>query len=162
MPLLVNLRLLENGPAHLQGQLTPEDLDLLNLDELIRLAGPVHHDLEAEKIEKSILVQGKLSLDLECECARCLKHFKHHLELDPWTAHLMLEGEEPVVVEADCVDLTPSVREDILLELPQRPLCQPGCRGLPSRGAGKSKSNASSGSDRELPSDWAELNKLKF
>ena len=162
MPLLINLRQLENGPVRIQGNLTAEQLDLLTLDELIRVLGPVGHDLEAQKMEESVLVQGRIALELECDCARCLQRFILPLQLDPWTCHLMLEGEEPVAVVGDCVDLTPQIREDILLELPQRPLCQPGCRGLPKKAAGKSKLIASSGTDRDLTSDWAELNKLKF
>ena len=35
-----------------------------------------------------------------------------------------------VAIENDCVDLTPFVREDILLEFPQHPLCKPDCGGL--------------------------------
>ncbi len=35
-----------------------------------------------------------------------------------------------VPIKNDCVDLTPWVREDILLGFPQHPLCRPDCGGL--------------------------------
>ena len=162
MPLLVNLRHLEHGPVTLQGELTAEELELLDLDELIRVAGPVHHDLVASKVEESILVQGRLALTLQCECARCLKPFSHRLELADWACLLPLEGEEAVELANDCADLTSFVREDILLELPQRPLCQPGCRGLPIKGPGKTKSTGKTGPAGGVLPEWAALNKLKL
>jgi len=60
----------------------------------------------------------------------------------------------------DCVDLTPFLREDILLTLPQHPLCKPDCRGLSQFAAGgasgpTSQTNAGA-------SAWAALNKLKL
>ena len=162
MPLLVNLRHLENGPVTLKGELTAEELELLDLDELIRIEGPVRHDLTAAKMEQSILVQGRLALELRCECARCLKPFTHRLELADWTCHLLLEGDEAVKITNDCADLTPLIREDILLELPQRPLCQPGCRGLPKKGPGKTKITGKTGPAGGVAPEWAVLNKLKL
>jgi uncharacterized protein len=73
---------------------------------------------------------------------------------------LPLEGEECVPVVNDCADLTPYVREDMLLELPRHPLCRPDCRGLEKTKTGRAKS---AGDKNELsPSAWAELDKLKL
>jgi uncharacterized metal-binding protein YceD (DUF177 family) len=76
-----------------------------------------------------------------------------------WSAHLPMEGPEKVAIKDDLADLTPSLREDILLEYPQHPLCEAGCAGLPNR----AKENKTKGaSQTENSSAWAELNKLKF
>ncbi len=64
-------------------------------------------------------------------------------------------------VKGDFVDLTPLVREDILLEFPQHPLCEPDCGGLPTSDSGKAKHTSSGGIDAGA-SAWDELNKLKF
>jgi uncharacterized protein len=160
MSLLINLRHLEKAELPLKGKLPAAELDLDDVDELIRVEGPLKYDLEAQKLEKSILVQGSVELDLKCECARCLKPFTHRLEFADWACHLPLEGEEKAVVAGDCVDLTPFLREDILLELPQHPLCQPDCRGLVKKPAVRKKSDA--GRTKEGSSAWTELNKLKF
>jgi uncharacterized protein len=93
---------------------------------------------------------------------RCLKPFQYDLKLDKWACHLPLQGEESAVVINDCVDLTPYIREDILLEFPQHPLCDPECRGLPTLSVGKAKSTGSTGSAEMGSSAWAELNKLKL
>ena len=161
MSLLINLRKLEKDNLRFEGELPSAELDLEAVDELVRLESPLYYDLEAQKLDKSILVQGSLELELRCECARCLKPFKHRLEMENWACHLALEGDEKAVVANDSVDLTPYFREDILLELPQHPLCRPECRGLPKKRAGRTKTGRA-GQTKESTSAWAELNKLKF
>src|ERR1700678_4346613 len=133
MPLQVNIRHLEDTELHLQGELPRAELDLPNHDELIRLRQPLRYDLTAQSITDAILVQGRIELTMDCECSRCLKPFEYRLELDPWTAHLPLEGPEKAAVKDDLADLTPWLREDILLEFPQHPLCGAGCAGWPKR-----------------------------
>lgn len=162
MPLLLNLRSLERNDAVLQGELSAVELDIESLDELISAAGPLEHDFTVQKMEDGILVRGWWRLELDCECSRCLKRFKDALEFDDWACHIPLEGEEAASIKDDSVDLTPYLREDILLELPQRPLCKPECPGLPTKVAAKSQNSAQSGQSDGKKDPWAELNKLKF
>jgi uncharacterized metal-binding protein YceD (DUF177 family) len=163
MPLTVNLRHLENRNLVLRGELPLAELDFEVRDEMIRATQPLHYDLEIEMLDDSLLVQGLLRLKLECRCVRCLEDFEFELELDPWTLYLPLEpleGDEAVSVKNDCVDLTPCVREDILLGFPQHPLCRPDCDGLKKASVGKALKTA--GMKESKPSAWAELNKLKL
>ncbi len=158
MPLIVNLRHVEEHTVALKGELPVDELDMDTRDEMIRVARPLRYDIEIQKLERGFWVRGSLQLTLECQCVRCLKPFTRKLELKPWTCHLPLEGEERVAVVDDCVDLTPFAREDMLLELPQHPLCKPDCGGLEGAKTGKARKNA----DEIAPSAWAELNKLKL
>ena len=160
MSLTVNLRHLENRNLVLRGELSLAELDLDVRDELIRVAQPAAYDLEIEKLDDSVLVQGEIRITLECECVRCLKKFAQAIELNPWTLHLPLEGEDAVSVDNDCVDLTPFVREDILLEFPQHPLCQTDCAGLTKKSSGKTQKTG--GKTETKPSAWAKLDKLKL
>lgn len=157
--LSVNLRHLENRNLVLRGELSLAELDLDIRDEMIRVTQPVGYDIEIEKLDDALLVRGALHVALDCECVRCLKKFKRALDFENWTLHLPLEGEEQVSVDNDCVDLTPFVREDILLGFPQHPLCKPDCVGLKPK-TGRSKKVA--GEEEQKPSAWAELNKLKL
>lgn len=157
MPLIVNLRHLEEHNVTLGGELPVGELDLETGDEMVQAAGPLQYDIEVQKLEGSLLARGALRLALECQCVRCLKPFTHRLELTAWTCHLPFDGEDRVVVVNDCVDLTPFVREDMLLEFPQHPLCKPDCGGLKTK-TGKARKNA----DESTPSAWAELDKLKL
>ena len=159
MPLIVNLRHLEAHEIRLKGELRVAELDLDVRDEMIRVAKPVEYDLEVEKLDDNLLVQGALQVPLECECVRCLKKFKRGLNLENWTLHLPLTGEEAVSIDNDCVDLTPFMREDILLEFPQHPLCKPDCRGLEKISAGKTKTV---GENKVVSPPWTKLDKLKL
>ena len=163
MPLIVNLRHLENRNLELCGDLPLADLEFDARDEMIRPTRPLHYDLEVELLEDALLVQGLLRFTLECQCVRCLKDFEFELELDPWTLHVPfepLEDEETVSIKNDCADLTPMMREDILLGFPQHPLCRPDCGGLKQAKIGKARKTV--GKDESKPSAWAELNKLKL
>jgi uncharacterized protein len=162
MTVTINLSQLEHGLLRLKGEVTPAELDLEGLDELIQVEGIVNYELTAEKLEKSILIQGHLDVKLLCECARCLKPFVRPLEFGNWTCHLPLEGEEAAPVTNDCVDLTPYLREDIVLEFPQHPLCRPECDGLPGKSTGKIVNTGDIGQTSKALSDWAALNKLKL
>ena len=156
--LSINLRHLEEDAIHLKGELPVEELDLGVADELIRVEKPLRYDLSVELLHDAILATGSLALPLECDCGRCLKKFKTTLKLSGWAVHLPLEGEDKVSVDNDCVDLTPFVREDILLDFPQHPLCRPDCAGL------KKTSTATKARAAEKPASamWAELDKLKL
>jgi len=162
MPLWVNLRHLDAHNVTLEGRLPVEELDIDTRDDMVRVGGALEHVLEVQKVEDGLLVQGRLSLRLDCQCVRCLKAFPYQLELEKWTRHLPLRGEEAAQVVSDCVDLTPYLREDILLELPQHPLCEPDCRGLPKPYIGKANHPSGTGRAEAGASAWDELNKLKF
>ena len=162
MPLLFNIRHLEHHPVTLRGELPAAALDVAGIDELVQADSPLKHDLVVERHERSVLVQGRLELTLRCECARCLKTYEHRLAFDSWSCLLPLEGEDKVLVSNDCVDLTPYVREDIVLAFPQHPLCEPECRGLLAASQNRASPSAGASVAGELSSAWAELNKLKL
>jgi uncharacterized protein len=158
MPVQVNLRHLEEKDVHLKGELPAAELEFGDFDELAHARHPLLFDLNVQKVGDDILVQGNLTLTLDCECARCLKPFQHVVLLDSWTAHFPLNGPEKVPVHDDLADLTPQIREDILLEFPQHPLCGADCAGLPNRSKEKKKGPGQT----DNSSAWSELNKLKF
>ncbi|HEX3626965.1 MAG TPA: YceD family protein [Verrucomicrobiae bacterium] len=153
MSLKVNLRHLETHEIHLKGDLPVEELDFGPQDEMMLAKQPVHYDLRVEMVAQAVLVQGKMQLTLQCQCVRCLKPFEKTMTLENWTLHLPLEGDDAVPVDNDCVDLTPYVREDMLLEFPQHPLCGADCRGL---------SHDRHEHGKNSPSAWNELDKLNF
>ena len=160
MPLLVNMRHLERTELTLKGELPVVELDIELRDEMVQLTRPLMYQLEAQQMDEALLVRGKLVLPLNCECVRCLKAFEYTLELADWACLVPLSGEDAAPMNGDTVDLTPFLREDILLELPQHPLCKPECGGLKKPSIGKSK-KSSPGAAKDS-STWAELNKPKF
>ncbi len=162
MGVTFNLRHVEKQDLHLEGDLTATDLDVAEIDDLVRLDGPLHYDLQVERLSESVLVRGSLHAKLACQCARCLNPFADELSLDDWMVDLPLEGEEKVAVTNDCVDLTPYIREDILLAFPQHPLCEPDCQGLLEAKGGQKQPTSVDAPASRGSSAWAELNKLKL
>ena len=160
MPLLLSLREVADKSLSLKGELPVADLDVDSLDEVIHARQPLKYNLVAEILDEAVLVQGTLTLKLDCECVRCLKAFRHTLKLKGWACHLPLEGEEKVEVINDSVDLTPYLREDIVLAFPQHPLCKPDCGGLAS--TLKKKGKSSGATAPPAASAWAALDRLKL
>jgi uncharacterized metal-binding protein YceD (DUF177 family) len=134
MSLKVNLRLLEKESIQLDGDILASELAPDFQDELMRLSHPVEYELMVERQSDSLLVTGNLRTHVDCECARCLKVFLLSVQVDEFSLIVPLAGEEALPVDGDFADLTPAVREDILLSLPTNPLCGPDCRGLKPKG----------------------------
>ncbi len=162
MPLTFNIRDLEHASLRLKGGLATAELGLDQIDEMILAGEQLKHDFEVERHERSLFIHGNMELLLHCECVRCLKRFEKVLNLPNWACLLPLDGEEKVLIVNDCVDLTPYVREDIVLALPQHPLCEPECCGLVVARQPNEKRSSAGGPTAETASAWAKLDKLKL
>ena len=159
MPITVNLRHLEKKNVHLDGEISTTELGVHQVDEMIEANSPLKYGLEVERSGQNLLVNGKVDLTLNCECVRCLKPFGHRIHLDPYHMVVPLEGEEKAEVVNDLVDLTPYLREDILLAFPQHPVCETECDRLPPTSQNNEENGGSASGNQ---SAWDELNKLKF
>jgi len=161
MPVIVNLRQLEGRELHLEGEIPAEELDVAGMDDLIEPASGLRYSLDIGRHERGLLLQGRLDMSLQCECARCLTPFRRELSLPDWCCLLTWEGEDAVVVRNDCVDLTPQLREDMVLALPQRPLCKPDCGGLQVRSSDDPGVKHATETDKPSAA-WAMLDNLKL
>ena len=86
-----------------------------------RAEKPIKAELLVEKDEENFLVTGWLQTELSLLCGRCAVWM-------PWPVRArvehLFEGPQP-----NCIDLTPLIREDILLELPLNAVCRLGADG---------------------------------
>lgn len=131
-PLLVNALELLRRPGSERLVVLDIDADELGLaDERLADDARVDIELRVESLTDGLVVDGWVSAPYHVECRRCLRpiggvaraalHELYQLELtDP----------EAFPIEHEQVDLEPMVREAVLLELPDAPLCQPSCAGL--------------------------------
>ena len=143
MSLKVNLRLLEKESIQLDGDILGSELAPDFHDELMRLSHPVEYELTVDRQSESLLVIGSLRTHVDYEFS----------VLSP------LEGEDALPVDGDFADLTPSLREDILLSLPTNPLCGPDCRGLKPKGQSRELQVRE---QAEPNSAWSALDNLKL
>jgi uncharacterized metal-binding protein YceD (DUF177 family) len=162
MPLLVSLPELEGEDLEIRGELTAAELELEQVDPMLRLREPVRYALTVQLLGTGLLLTGSLALELDCECVRCLKPFTDTLRLTDTLIDLPLEGEEAVPVVAEAVDLTPSLREHILLALPPHPVCRPDCGGLSLGARARKPAPGRQPPAGGNPSPWDQLDQLKL
>ena len=120
MPIKIHLDQLKNQDVHLSGELPTAELDLAvgGPNDLIRSAEALHFQLDASRTDDSVFVHGSLKISFTCDCARCLEPFVHTMEMPNWSCILPLKGDDAIEVIGEYADLTPWMREDILLGLP--------------------------------------------
>ena len=117
----INVKRIPVDGEDFKGSESPEILELSDAD--VAFERPVAFELHAQMQGRSLLVTGRLRTEATFRCSRCLRVFRQALVVGQFVVLQELSGE-------DFVDLTPQMREDIILELPQRALCQPDCKGL--------------------------------
>ncbi len=90
--------------------------------------GPMRYDIYAQVQDGGLLVRGSLEVEGTRPCARCLEPLTQKVIVPDFT--LLIE-----IPQGECVDLTESAREDILLALPTYARCQLDAEGrCPVRG----------------------------
>jgi len=110
----VHLKQIPAEGIHLEGT---EEADILELEEnQVRPVGPIEYSLDIGVSESGLFVTGNLGMDVGLECVNCLKRFIFPVRVPDFAAQIELTGPESV-------DLTPLIREDILLALPVYPHC---------------------------------------
>src|ERR1041385_6741332 len=144
----VHLKQIPAQGLHLKGE---EDCPIQDLEsEGIRCAGPLHYDLDLGVAGRALWANGSLSLPVDLRCVSCLEKFAHEIRVPAFAVHMELHGPETV-------DLTPSIREEILLNLPAHPHCdRDGARVC------RAKQIESAQQDTRRESDWSALDKLKL
>ena len=118
----INLRNFPVGGRHYQGE---DPVDILDVqDPEYRFGAPISYNLHAVVTGHSLVVTGKLWTRTTVSCVRCLRQKEQEVRVTDFVAH------QEITPTQDFADLTENLREDILLALPQNPLCSTECRGL--------------------------------
>jgi uncharacterized protein len=102
----------------------PPDLRLNSLNGLVR----------ATRTPQGILLQADFHTQIDLECVRCLTDFQQTLafnftELYAFSQRYVTDSGL-LMPETGIIDLSPVIREYVLLEIPISPLCRPDCKGL--------------------------------
>jgi uncharacterized protein len=120
-----------------------------------RCAGPSHLNARLTRIGRNVLVEGSFVALLRGECRRCLKPVELTATVSftrTFVPAAELPAERPArenprdddrvagsfaeqqvyeeTFDGRTFDLAPTVREELLLEAPEMPLCREDCRGL--------------------------------
>lgn len=89
-------------------------------------------DLRLESVLDGILVSGTVQALAIGECARCLGQLERTLVVDiqELFAYPSHESEDTSIVEGELIDLEPTVRDALVIDLPLAPVCRADCPGL--------------------------------
>jgi uncharacterized protein len=126
-------------------EIPDEGLDV-EFRETVTLDGgnaPVQAQLMIKKVGAEVVVSGNILTTVELECSRCLKDFRRELAF-PFEAifhpveQLKQEEKHELKVEEldmgfyskDELDLLDVLKEQIMLNLPMKPLCNDLCKGI--------------------------------
>jgi uncharacterized protein len=104
----------------------------------LELAGGLDVGLVVSQAGKDVLVRGRLRGEALLECRRCLKAVRKGFDEEVTLLYRAgvtateAEAEEvyPLPERAREIDLSPAIREHVILAVPQYPLCSEACRGL--------------------------------
>ena len=74
-------------------------------------------------VSNEIIVQGRIEASYACECDRCLSPIMMPIRIENFTLNYEYHNQ-------DFQDLSPEIRDEILLMIPTKILCSPECKGL--------------------------------
>lgn len=133
--LRVDLRELARGPVETRGELRQDDPALEGLD--VSLREPVLVSGRLQSIgEGRFYWQGRATTVIQGECRRCLTPVSTPLSLEMGALYTQdaeaLDDPDSYAVAPDApdIDVTPAVREELLLAAPRYLECREDCKGL--------------------------------
>lgn len=106
-----------------EGEESPAILDLGPASG-VRTPEPIRYRLFAQPVSDKLVVRGEITLRAEFQCGRCTEFFSTTVGESSFLRDYDISGG------VETVDVTPDIREDVLLSLPSHPVCRDDCRGL--------------------------------
>ena len=154
-----------------------EPQELVLDDEHVRLTAWPQISGKASRNGHQVRLRGSITARAEVDCDRCLKAVDVPVETsfdvtyvpaadyvaeEETVAELQEEDLNLSVFDGEAIDVDDLVREQVLLALPTRALCDEDCKGLcPVCGADKNKDSCNCESTGVDPR-WAALKDLRF
>jgi uncharacterized protein len=121
-----------------------------------------------------VTITGSIQANMHLQCARCLAAFPLETTVNfglavAWEgagAQLQEDQEEidenTIIIEGPVLDISEMILQEILLEIPMKPLCREDCPGLcPRCGALKGSKECTCPDDAAIDTRWNALTRLK-
>jgi uncharacterized protein len=99
--------------------------------EEIQLSNGIHGDVFLTNLGEEILANIKVNTEIKQICSRCAKDYDQNINLRYNQIYKFNPDEDSFLITADKkIDLWPSIRQEIIINTPMKPLCKPDCKGL--------------------------------
>lgn len=112
-------------------------------DTEFTLLAPVRYELTVKKFDDTVGIEGPVTVEASLACSRCLEDYSLSMSLQmaikltpkstlPEGAEMELHNDDLDVYyyEGDEIDLDPFIYEEVMLNIPVRPLCSEECKGI--------------------------------
>jgi uncharacterized protein len=124
-------------------------------------AADVAVDLTLESTLDDIVVTGTLTVEWSDECRRCLRPLADALRIVVEERYTDSPELDEFPITNGQIDLRPMVREEVLLAIPDAPLCRDDCPGLCPVCGIDLQSSLDHGHPEERDERWAVLDQLR-
>ena len=109
-----------------EGLYLEEEIESAQLDlqrDLIKFRAPLKLTARIIRITNALTVDLNINAVIFTDCSRCLSEFEWVFDKDVRLNYLLDSCDV-------FIDLKPSIREEIILDYPIKPLCSLNCKGL--------------------------------
>ncbi len=144
--------LLPDG-INIEGTTPGESLDLGSVGATS--CSDVSYTFFVQEMDDELLVTGSVRADVGFGCVRCLTNFIKTIEERRFSVLT------PIPEDSDAVDLTPDLREAIILNFPSYPKCAEDCAGLCAQ-CGKNLNANACTCHPPVDNQWGDLDKLSI
>ncbi len=171
LTMIIELDRFDEPKIQFQKQFQPNEIAFD--DENAKLEKPLEVDGTLHKQLERVIANGKITGEIEIECARCLslQSFPLNVEFEEVfvteenftnreDVHLHGDELEFSVFDGNNIDVKEIVREEILLNLPSHFVCKEDCKGLCQKCGANKNLNPCSCEGKEIDPRWSELKKL--
>lgn len=169
----INIREIIGGRKPVHKKIGLDISDIVHEHPGVLSASPATAVVDAEKAGDFARVTGTLSCELELACSRCLKPFVHKMDIgieeyfsaDPaYDEDKADPDDERMIhgVDSDTVELDPYLKENLVVSIPDFPICREDCLGLcPVCGTDRNENRCECRQERMDPrwgglKDWLE------
>ncbi len=130
-------KLLEHSSDELEvfGEVVLEPIKLG--DKTIEFPAPFSFSVRLSNVGEGIVVNGETSGSVRLHCGRCLELFTYEttVSFEELAVFASEDGEEREVEDAfkladEKLDVAPIIYQNVMVEVPIRPLCREECAGL--------------------------------
>ncbi|MCA1795965.1 MAG: DUF177 domain-containing protein [Desulfuromonadaceae bacterium] len=159
---------------------SPEDLPVLaqlQNEGVVKEFSPVACHVRLHKVAQLIEVNGSAEVTVRMECSRCLEEHWDEIKVefhqsyveqlpevkdeDGSEVELSAEQMGLEIFDGEAIDLCDEIQQQIVLALPQRPLCSKKCKGLCSACGANLNTGECSCSDGNISIHFAALRDFK-
>ena len=167
--MIIDLHDLTEGFTNLDFEESAEDIYIV--EENLRFSSPVKTHLSFYKLGESLSVQGHCSVSLGIDCVRCLESTTHSLEagfkfvFQKGRPDNVTDGDDDSLIwlddRGDKLDLGQDIKDYILLEIPQSPVCSESCNGICPTCGENLNTNPCSCKEESIDPRWEALRAIK-